>query len=165
MGMRRSASLREIERLYRTRLGDFVRVAAAITGSVESGQDAVHDGFVAAVKGRRRYRGVGTIEAWVWRAVVTSALKARRRRPQPGSGDVADVPSPNGTGDEYAEIRALVALLPDRQRFILFLRYYADLDYGAIATALDLSPGTVGATLHAAHATLRERLQEVPSHE
>jgi DNA-directed RNA polymerase specialized sigma24 family protein len=55
--------------------------------------------------------------------------------------------------------------LPDRQRFILFLRYYADLDYGAIATALDLSPGTVGATLHAAHATLRERLQEVPSHE
>jgi DNA-directed RNA polymerase specialized sigma24 family protein len=74
MGMRRGASLREIERLYRTRLGDFVRVAAAITGSVESGQDAVHDGFVAAVKGRRRYRGVGTIEAWVWRAVVTSAL-------------------------------------------------------------------------------------------
>ena len=28
---------------------------------------------------------------------------------------------------------------------MLFLRYYADLDYGSIADALDIKPGTVGA--------------------
>jgi DNA-directed RNA polymerase specialized sigma24 family protein len=44
---------------------------------------------------------------------------------------------------------------------MLFLRYYADLEYEAIAIALDVSPGTVGATLNAAHASLRRLLQEV----
>jgi DNA-directed RNA polymerase specialized sigma24 family protein len=45
---------------------------------------------------------------------------------------------------------------------VLFLRYYADLDYDAIAEALGISPGTVGATLHAAHKAMRERLKEAP---
>jgi len=35
------------------------------------------------------------------------------------------------------------------------------LDYGAIATALGVKPGTVAATLHAAHAALRRQLLEV----
>jgi RNA polymerase sigma factor (sigma-70 family) len=47
------------------------------------------------------------------------------------------------------------------QRLALFLRYYADLDYAGIAEALDISRGTVSATLHAAHATLQTQLSEV----
>jgi len=42
----------------------------------------------------------------------------------------------------------------------LFLRYYADLDYRAIATALEIRTGTVSATLHAAHAALRDALEQ-----
>ena len=52
-------------------------------------------------------------------------------------------------------------LLTERQREIVFLHYYADLDYAAIAAALAISPGTVGATLTAARQTLRGALQEV----
>ena len=44
---------------------------------------------------------------------------------------------------------------------VLFLRYYADLDYEAIADALEIRPGTVGATLNAAHKRLAQELQEV----
>jgi DNA-directed RNA polymerase specialized sigma24 family protein len=51
--------------------------------------------------------------------------------------------------------------LPERQRLVLFLRHYADLDYGSIAVALSISDGTVAATLHAAHSRLRELLSEV----
>jgi RNA polymerase sigma factor (sigma-70 family) len=58
-------------------------------------------------------------------------------------------------------LEAIVATLPERQRLALFLRYYADLDYEAIATALGVKPGTVAATLHAAHTTLRRQLLEV----
>jgi DNA-directed RNA polymerase specialized sigma24 family protein len=43
----------------------------------------------------------------------------------------------------------------------LFLRYYADLEYRAIADILDIEIGTVSATLNAAHQTLRKRLKEV----
>jgi RNA polymerase sigma factor (sigma-70 family) len=57
-------------------------------------------------------------------------------------------------------LRAVVAALPERQRLVLFLRYYADLEYESIAAAMEVAPGTVGATLSQAHANLRRRLEE-----
>jgi RNA polymerase sigma factor (sigma-70 family) len=53
-----------------------------------------------------------------------------------------------------------VAELPERQRTVLFLRYYADLDYRAIAAALGIRPGTVAATLSAAHRAIRAQLED-----
>ena len=58
-------------------------------------------------------------------------------------------------------VAPLVAALPERQRLAIFLRYYADLDYRAIAEALGVEVGTVSATLAAAHAAVRKRLEEV----
>jgi RNA polymerase sigma factor (sigma-70 family) len=55
-----------------------------------------------------------------------------------------------------------LAALPERQRLVVFLRYFADLEYREIATALGIETGTVSATLHAAHANLRRALEEVP---
>jgi RNA polymerase sigma factor (sigma-70 family) len=52
-------------------------------------------------------------------------------------------------------VRAWVSSLPERQRLVVFLRYFADLDYRSIAAALDVEVGTVSATLAAAHASLR----------
>ncbi len=71
-------------------------------------------------------------------------------------------PTSNGHAvDEDADLRAAIALLPDRQRAAIFLRYFADLDYAAIAEVLDVRVGTVSATLSAAHTSIRRTLQEV----
>jgi RNA polymerase sigma-70 factor (ECF subfamily) len=59
------------------------------------------------------------------------------------------------------ELAPLIAQLPERQRLIVFLRYYADLDYRSIAAALDVEVGTVSASLSAAHQAIRKALQEV----
>jgi RNA polymerase sigma-70 factor (ECF subfamily) len=71
--------------------------------------------------------------------------------------------STNGTAPnhERSELATLIALLPERQRLVLFLRYYADLDYRRIAQILRVEVGTVSATLHAAHTSLRRALKEV----
>ena len=61
---------------------------------------------------------------------------------------------------EIDELRTAVAALPERQRLAVFLRHYADLDYAAIAETLEIAPGTVGATLSAAYASLRTSLEE-----
>ena len=58
-------------------------------------------------------------------------------------------------------VHTALALLSERQRLVLFLHYYADLDYAAIAEALEISSGTVGATLHSARAAMRRLLEEV----
>jgi len=56
-------------------------------------------------------------------------------------------------------VRRAVQELPERQRHVLFLRYYADLDYREIGVALGIANGTVSATLHAAHTALRQALK------
>ena len=50
--------------------------------------------------------------------------------------------------------------LPLPQRQVLTLRFYADLPVRDIAAALNVPEGTVKSRLHAAVATLRERLRE-----
>ena len=146
----------ELELLYRERLADFCRAAAAIAGDAELGRDAVQEAFARAVRKRRRYRGDGPLEAWVWRIVVNAARDARRKRSilaEPGDAAAAESPVPP---------RLPLELLTERQREVLFLHYYADLDYATIAAALGISPGTVGATLSTARRTLRGALtQEV----
>jgi RNA polymerase sigma factor (sigma-70 family) len=61
--------------------------------------------------------------------------------------------------DDAARLRERIARLPERQRLVLFLRYYADLDYAAIARVLGVRRGTVAATLNHAHAAVRSSLE------
>jgi RNA polymerase sigma factor (sigma-70 family) len=149
-------SLADIELLYRERYPVFLRVARATIRDEAAAADAVHDAFVQAVRNRRAFRGEGTLEAWVWRMVVNAALQ-RRREPQPAV--LPDEPVDTGANGFGDPVRALIATLPGRQRLVLFLRHYADLDYAAIASILEIKEGTVGATLHAAHEALRQALE------
>lgn len=144
----------DLEELYRTRRPEFCRAAAAIAGDRALGEDAVQEAFAKAVRRRRSYRGHGPLEAWVWRIVVNAARDARRRRrPTLVLRDRPEPVSPNGRGATLP-----LELLTDRQREVLFLHYYADLDYSTIAGALGISPGTVGATLSTARGVLRRAL-------
>jgi len=153
---RRGASLDELEALYRSRFDVFARVAATVTGDAEQARDAVQEAFATAVRKRGSFRGDGPLEAWVWR-IVLNAARSDVRRVTPA---VYDEPAgANGQPEEDSELRAALALLPERQRTAVFLRYYADLDYAAIGEALGISTGTVAATLNAAHTALRSRLE------
>jgi len=112
------------------------------------------------VRGRRGFRGEGPLEAWIWRAVVNAALNVRRREVATDL-DVAETRGNGRAPREGSELGVQIALLPERQRLALFLRYYADLDYRSIAAALGVEVGTVSATLSAAHASLRRSLGKV----
>lgn len=156
--------LNEIEALYRSQFAAFVRTATAILGDPDAARDAVQEAFATAVRRRGDFRGDGSLEGWLWRILVNTARSDRRRR-LAALGPVTE-PSvaPNGSprDPEAAALRAILAALPDRQRLVVFLRYFADLDHGRIAEALEIRPGTVAATLNAAHAAVRRRLEEVP---
>jgi RNA polymerase sigma factor (sigma-70 family) len=155
--------LDQIESLYRERFAGFVAVAASVVGERESAREAVQDAFASVVRSRRDFRGDGPLEAWVWRAVINAARKKKRHYARETHAR-ATAPAMNGTApnrEEESELATLVAALPERQRLVLFLRYYADLDYLRIAQILGVRTGTVSASLHAAHKTLRQALNEV----
>jgi RNA polymerase sigma factor (sigma-70 family) len=147
----------DVERLYRDRLPELRRVAAAVSGSRDAAADLVQEAFVRALRSSSQFRLPGSLDGWVWRIVVNVALNYRReRRPSLGfSGETTAL-----AGDDWGNVAVADAVraLPERQRLVLFLRYYADLDYEAIAEALDISSGTVGATLTAARSSLAQAL-------
>src|SRR5206468_6932526 len=100
---------------------------------------------------RRRFRGRGSLEAWVWQIVVNAARDAGRRRRR-------KLATQSPIEARAGELGLPLELLTERQREVLFLHYYADLDYTTIAQALGISPGTVGATLSTARGVLRRAL-------
>ena len=153
--------LAEIAAVYQAGFGRFLRVAAAILGDVERARDVVQDAFARAIVRRRDYRGDGSLDAWLWKIVVNHARNCRRHEsPVTRLDDRPSLAETAPTADAAnAGLRRMIASLPERQRTALFLRYYADLDYGQIAHALGIRPGTVGATLNAARRTLREQLE------
>jgi RNA polymerase sigma factor (sigma-70 family) len=159
-----AATVAALGRLYQQGYPRFLRVAEATVGDPDLAHDVVQDAFARAIRSRFDYRGDGSLEGWAWRIVVNTARNARRdRAPEhlPLQDLAGDVESANGR-PAHADVRALIAALPERQRLVLFLRYYADLNYQQIAEALAIEPGTVGATLNHAHAAIRRALEEVP---
>jgi RNA polymerase sigma factor (sigma-70 family) len=161
--MRPGVSLEAIEALYRESAGDFFRFAFAKTGDPERARDAVQDGFAHAIRSRATFRGKGSLEAWVTRCVINAAHDLNRAASQtPAGPDDVAADSVIASDAGAALVREAVQRLPTRQRDALYLRYYLDLDYRAIADVLGVEVGTVSATLHVARNSLRDALQEVP---
>ena len=154
-----SNRLGEVEGIYRTRFAELQRVAAAISGSREAAPDLVQEAFVRAVQRIDTFRGDGPLDGWVWRIVVNVA-KNGRSAPLALVGPEQESAVVTSSGAfAHADLAAAVAKLSERQRLVLFLRYYADLDYATIAEALSISRGTVGATLTTARAALEQALE------
>jgi len=158
------AAVAELGRAYHRGYRRFLRVAEAIVRDDELARDVVQDAFARALRSHVDYRGEGSLQGWVWRIVVNTARNAVRDRPLSPLplDEIVDEQAPTNGRSRGGELRALLAVLPERQRLVLFLRYYADLDYRRIAEVLEIQPGTVGATLNQAHAAVRRALEEVP---
>ena len=150
--------LGRIEDVYRDQYPKFLRLALAMLGDRERARDAVQETFARAIRGRGDFRGEGSLEGWLWRALTNHCRDLLRA---PGTaGELPDLADPhNHRPLEHAELRAAIAALPEQQRTMIFLRHYADLDYERIAEVTGVARGTVAATLHAARASLQRALE------
>lgn len=101
--------------------------------------------------------------AYLRRTVVNLAhsrlrhLRVVRRTPREPNRDVASAESLALANRAMWEA---LGTLPRRQRQVLVLRYWLDLDMQAIADTLGIAVGTVKATAHHAIAALRKALEE-----
>lgn len=157
--MQRGAQQAELEALYRERFGAFVLTMTATLRNEEAALDVVQEAFALALRRRRSFRNDGTLEAWLWRITINLARdrwrRSKRELESPRADEVACVDS-----EFEGDLRSLLLTLPERQRLAVFLRYYADLSYAQIAALLGVEPGTVAASLNAAHRALRRTMAE-----
>ena len=140
-----------LEQLYRDRYRTFRDVLAGVVGSQDLAREVVQEAFARALRERRRFRGEGSLEAWVWRIALNVALKTRHELRREWALDWELPADPDGPD---RDVRSAVEALPPRRRLVIFLRYYADLSYAEIADVMDVAEGTVAATLAQAKADL-----------
>jgi len=104
-----------------------------------------------------------------WAAVVASNLamdwhRARHRQDRLGERLAALRQADQPSGEDTSVLSLAVAQgldgLPDTQRQVVVLRFYADLPVRAIAEELGVPEGTVKSRLHTAVRALRVRLHE-----
>jgi RNA polymerase sigma-70 factor, ECF subfamily len=153
----------ELEHLYRDRYVAFRNGVATLTGSYDSARDVVQEAFAQALRDRDQYRGDGPLAAWVWRIAVRIALAARRNGHELTLEEVAEHAPAPPAADSHPALWAALRTLPARRRLIVYLRYFADLSYTEIATACEISEGTVAASLSQARAELHTALEAEPN--
>lgn len=153
--MKRNAD--SLEQLYRDRYRNFRDIMAGVVGSHDLAREVVQEAFARALRQQRKFRGDGSLEAWVWKIALNVALKKRRELAREWALD-DEYEAATQEAAPNRDLRAAVRALPPRRRLVVFLRYFADLSYAEIAAIAGISEGTVAATLAQAHTELLGRL-------
>jgi len=141
-----------LEQLYRDQYRNYRDIMAGVVGSHDLAREVVQEAFARALREQRRFRGEGSLEAWVWKIALNVALKMRRGLAREWALDQEEAAPREPAPDE--EVRDALRALPPRRRLVVFLRYFADLSYAEIAGIAGISEGTVAATLAQAHGEL-----------
>jgi RNA polymerase sigma-70 factor (ECF subfamily) len=154
-----AATVEAIEELYRSRYASYRGGVAALTG-YDTARDVVQEAFAQALRDRKDYRGDGSLAAWVWRIAFRTALRMKQGGGRELTLDEIVETAPVPQAERDPELAEAVRGLAPRRRLVVYLRYFADLPYADIASLLDISEGTVAATLAQAHAELLEQLRD-----
>jgi RNA polymerase sigma-70 factor (ECF subfamily) len=154
------------------------RIALSYLRDADDALDAVQETFVKVFQNAASWDGSADAGPWLTRIAVNHSIdryrRARRRllSEEPLAENdhdrhlSEDEPSPERRviGRELGErIRAALGALPETQRAVFVLRHYEEMKLEEIASALDLSLGTVKSSLHRAIRQLRSRLGSLHS--
>jgi RNA polymerase sigma-70 factor, ECF subfamily len=145
---------------------DSYRLAWLILRDRADAEDAVHDAYLAAWRGRRSLRDPGRVDAWLARIVANACrdrLRRTRRHPvEPLAGEPAAAEGAfDMIHDRVALESAFVGLSPE-QRVLIVLRFERDLTVEQIAELLEIPSGTVKSRLHHALRSMRAALAGSP---
>jgi RNA polymerase sigma-70 factor (sigma-E family) len=137
-----------------------LRAVAATTGDMTLAEDQTAEAFARAWVSWHKLSQHPAPRAWVVRTALNAGATwwRRRSRERALTTDHAAVATPDEpTGLDAAVLRAL-RRLPARQREVLVLRVFLDLDIDTTAHHLGIAAGTVRAHQARAMAALRHEL-------
>lgn len=145
------------EDFYRAHWHDAARWAAAVVGRADVGEELAQDVFARMAA---RFDGIDNPGGYLRVAVVNAARswlrsedRARRREVTASEAGIADASTTHG------DTLALLGGLPERQRTVVVLRYWADWADAEIAAALSCPQSTVRSLARRGLERLREGMQ------
>jgi RNA polymerase sigma factor (sigma-70 family) len=156
-----------VQDLFRDHWLELVRLALVMVGDLATAEDVVQDAFERLHRGRHGLRkqasGLAYVRSCVLngcRSVGRRAAAARKYGPRLAEAPGAGPPDVFAAVDDSGVVMAALKSLSRRQREVVVLRYYADLDVSEIARTMEITPGAVRTTLSRALAALACTLGE-----
>jgi RNA polymerase sigma-70 factor (sigma-E family) len=149
----------EFADFYRASRDSCLRAVTAAVGDRELAEEQVAEAFARAWTSWGKVRRHAAPRAWVVRTALNLGVSwwRRRRREVPLADHDAVVAAGPGEVVDPTLIAAL-RRLPARQREVVALRIFLDLDTETTAKVMGIAPGTVMAHLSRAAAALRRDL-------
>lgn len=147
-----------------------VRFATLLTGDPHRAEDLVQDALAKAYLKWPNIRRQDNPDVYLRRMLINASRSWWRRRSNHEfpTDEQPDRAVPGDPAAEHAErdsMQRLIARLPHRQRCVLVLRYYEDLDDAAIAAILGCNDVTVRTHAMRALRTLRERYAAIKEYQ
>jgi RNA polymerase sigma-70 factor (ECF subfamily) len=155
--------------LYQDRL---VNSLFHLVGNQAEAEDIAQEAFVLAFLKLASFRGQSQFYTWLFRIARNLSVSRFRRARKTASLDAVDAggsmlllsdeAAPDQRlldGETVARVQVALARLSEEHRAILILREMDELDYDAIAAALELPVGTVRSRLHRARLQLKAELE------
>jgi RNA polymerase sigma-70 factor (ECF subfamily) len=146
------------------------RTAYVLCRNAADAEEAAQDGFLKALGALHRFRPGAPLRPWLLTIVANEARNrargASRRRSlteRAGGEGAVEEPSPEALaigGERDSELRAAIARLDERDREVIWLRYFAGLDEAETAAALRCRRGTVKSRTSRALQRLRNEIGE-----
>lgn len=146
---------------FRTSWEPCLRAVAFSTGDLARAEEQVAEAFARAWASWRKVSGHPAPRAWVVRTALNTGASwwRRRARELPWAGHDVEAPSIPDSSVDPGIVRAL-RRLPARQREVIVLRVFLDLDVDTTAKVLGIAPGTVRAHRSRAITALRSELTD-----
>jgi RNA polymerase sigma-70 factor (sigma-E family) len=154
LARRETGAAAAVTGLFRDHHLELVRLALVMVGDLATAEDVVQDAFERLHRGwhglRQPSSGLAYVRSSVLngcRSVHRRAAVARKHVPRlAAESRGARGEDPASEADDRGELASALRQLPRRQREVLVLRYYLDLDVAEIADTLRISPSSVRAT-------------------
>lgn len=151
------------EEIYQKHSADLMRLARMLVGPAHA-----HDVFTDAVLSAMRAAKWRSLDddakgGYLYRSVVNQAKQwgrsqSRRARREALFAAREYRPDSSAVTDPDLEVWECIANLSERQRAVIFLTYWSDLDGRTVAERLGISEGSVRRHLHVARRRLEGRL-------
>ncbi|WP_020392692.1 SigE family RNA polymerase sigma factor [Kribbella catacumbae] len=154
----------EFEEYASARGQELVRLGFTISGDYQRAEDLAQIALMQAFRSWRKVQRADDPHLYVRRILINSYLSMTRRRsfteaPAADLDTDRTVPDPATDIVNSDDLWRALATLSARERVVLVLRYYQDLDDRTIADLLGIKPSSVRATASRALAALRKTRQ------
>lgn len=159
------------EKLYKQFSGKMFAVCLRYFPDRMEAEDVLQEGFIKVFTHLGQYSGSGSLEGWVRRVMVNTALEKLRKKSFLFSlNDHADAISETTSNGAFSTMEAnellkLVQELPQGYRVVFNLYAIEGYSHAEIAEKLGISEGTSKSQLARARGTLQKQVKELYSSE